>query len=90
MRVLGDRVLIKAINQAEHETDSGLYTVENHAPEVIGTVMEMGRDLEHADFGVGDLVLFSPLAGQAMDHDGERFVVLEHEEILGVFDEKES
>lgn len=82
-------MLIKAINQAEHETESGLYTVEHHAPEVIGTVMEIGGDI-CPDFQIGDMVLFSPLSGQAMDHDGERFVVLEHDEILAVFDEKES
>ena len=90
MRVLGDRVLIKAITQADHETASGLFTVENHAPEVIGTVMEIGGDVDFADFSIGDLVLFSPLAGQAMDHEGERFVVLAHDAIWGVFDEKES
>lgn len=90
MRVLGDRVLVKAINQAEHETASGLLTIEHHAPEVIGTVMELGGDIAYPDFGVGDMVLFSPLAGQAMDHEGERFVVLEQDEILAVFDGKES
>lgn len=90
MRVLGERVLIKAINQQEHETASGLYTVEHHAPEVIGTVMEVGDGVCHADFAVGNMVLFSPLAGQVMDHDGERFVVLEQDEILAVFDEQES
>lgn len=90
MRVLGDRVLVEAINQAEHETASGLYIVEHHAPEVIGTVIELGGDIASADFTVGDMVLFSPLSGQVMDHDGKRFVVLEHDEILAVFDGKES
>lgn len=90
MRVLGDRVLIKAINQQEHETASGLLTLESHAPEVIGTVMEIGDGVCHADFNVGNLVVFSPVAGQVMEHDGERFVVLEQDEILAVFDEQES
>jgi len=90
MRVLGERVLIKAIHQAEHETASGILTVEHHAPDVIGTIEEIGDGVCHADFQVGNLVVFSPVAGQVMDHEGERFVVLEQDEILAVFDEQES
>lgn len=88
--MLGSRVLVKAINQGEHVTESGLVTLESHAPDVIGTVEQIGEDVQSPDFAIGDTVMFTPSAGQEAAYGGETYIALSVDEILAVFDEKES
>lgn len=81
LSVLGDRVLVRTENQQESQTASGLITLEDYAPEVIGTVVACADGL---DVRPEDVVIFAPSAGQLLDHEGERYLVLEHDEILAV------
>lgn len=88
--MLGDRVLVKAIHQQEHTHASGIISLESHAPDVIGTVEQIGSDVQSPDFAVGDTVMFPPSAGQEAAYDGETYIALEVDDILAVFDEQES
>lgn len=81
LSVLGGRVLVKAESQQESRTASGLVTVEDYAPDVIGTVVACADGL---DVHPNDIVIFSPSAGQLMDYGGDRYLVLTHDEILAV------
>lgn len=84
MRVLGDRILVETLPQQEHIHASGLVTVEDRAPEVMGTVVWAP---EHGDVQIDDVVIFAPSAGQIMEHDGKRLLVLQEDEILAIYDE---
>ena len=85
LRMTGSRVLVRAEDQKEHQQANGIIVVESYAPEVIGTVISCGavRDVK-----AGDVVLFAPEAGTVMDLDGYRYLVLEEDEILAVWNEE--
>lgn len=83
LAVLGDRVLIAPINQREHETASGLLTIEHDTPDVIGRIVSVG---DVTDVAVDDVVIFPPSAGQRVDFQGERYLVLQSDELLGVWE----
>lgn len=81
LTVFGNRVLVKAEDQSVTERDSGIVTIESYAPEVIGTIVAVG---DVRDVKVDDVVLFSPEAGQVLDHDHARYLVLAEDELLAV------
>lgn len=82
--LVGDRVLVAPISQREHETTSGLYTVEDEAPDVMGTVVVCSP--AHEDVKVDDVVIFSPQSGQRVEYDGSSYLILQTDEILGVLE----
>lgn len=87
LQVRGPRVLIRAEDQTETTTPSGLIAVKAYAPDVIGTVVAVGNDV--VDIKRGDVVLFTPESGQIMDYAGHRYLVLVEDEILARWDEEQ-
>lgn len=85
LQMIGSRVLVKAEDQQEHTHESGVIVVESHAPEVIGTVISCG---ECTEVKPGDVVLFAPQAGRDMELQGSKYLVLDEDEILAVWDEE--
>lgn len=81
LNVLGDRVLVKTEPQGEYRTASGLHVAEDYAPEVLGTVIACADGL---DVRPDDVVIFPPSAGQLFDYEGERYLAVQHDEILAV------
>lgn len=81
LAVLGERVLVKTEPQGEYTTASGLIVQEDYAPEVLGTVMFCAEGL---DVKPDDVVIFPPSAGREMDYEGERYLVLDADDILAV------
>lgn len=86
LSVRGQRVLIKAEDQRETTTLSGVIAVEAYAPDVIGTVIAIGDRV--LDVNPGDVVLFTPDAGQEMDYAGHKYLILVEDEILARWDEE--
>lgn len=87
LSVRGPRVLVRAEEQGEHQNPSGVIVIEQYSPEVIGTVIACG-DVE--DVKVGDVVLFTPEAGRECEWNGTRYLVLDEDEILLVWDEEKA
>ena len=85
LQMIGSRVLVKAEDQQEHQNPSGVILVESYAPEVIGTVISCG---DCAEVKPGDVVLFAPSAGREMELQGTKYLVLDEDEILAVWDEE--
>lgn len=88
LQVRGPRVLIRAEDQTETTTESGLIAVKAYAPDVIGTVIAVGGDV--MDVNPGDVVLFTPASGQVMEYDGQRFLILVEDEIIARWDEEKA
>jgi co-chaperonin GroES (HSP10) len=86
LSVRGSRVLVRTEDQTEHVNKSGVIVVESYAPSVIGTVVAKGNVKE---VKLGDVVLFSPQAGREMDWNGTKYLVLDEDEILLVWDEEQ-
>ena len=83
LTVRGDRVLVVPESQEVYEQPSGLVTVESYAPEVLGTVVACG---DVRDVRVGDVVLFPPSAGQHLEYDETRYLVLHESEVLATWE----
>jgi co-chaperonin GroES (HSP10) len=84
IEMIGTRVLVRPEDQHEHTQQSGVIIVESYAPEVIGTVIACG---EVTEVNPGDVVLFTPEAGREMEWGGQKYLVLDEDEILAVWDE---
>lgn len=91
IRPLHDRVIIKRLD-SERTTASGIVIPDNAAEkpdqgEVIavgpGRHDEAGK-LIAMDVKVGDRVLFGKYSGQSVKVDGEEFLVMREEDIMGV------
>lgn len=82
--IVGDRVLVEPISQREHETASGLYTVEHDIPDVIGRVIACPARQD--DLHVDDVVLFPPSAGQRLEFANTRYLMLDLDEVIGVWE----
>ena len=91
IRPLHDRVIIKRL-ESERTTASGLVIPDNAAEkpdqgEVVavgpGRRDEAGKLIEMG-VKVGDRVLFGKYSGQSVKIDGEEFLVMREEDIMGV------
>ena len=92
LQPLGDRVVVKASEDAESRTPSGL-VIPDTAKEKpqIGEVIATGpgaRDEEGdripMDVSVGDKVLYSKFAGTEVKLDGDEYLVLSERDLLAV------
>lgn len=84
LTIRGPRVIVATEDQTEYQHPSGLIAVASHAPEVIGTVIAVG---EVHEVQPGDVVLFPPSAGRELEWNGCRFLVLDEDEIVAIWDE---
>ena len=91
IRPLHDRVMIKRL-ESERTTASGIVIPDNAAEkpdqgEVVavgpGRRDEAGKLIEMG-VKVGDRVLFGKYSGQSVKIDGEEFLVMREEDIMGV------
>ncbi len=93
IRPLHDRVIVKRV-EPETRTASGLYIPDaaGEKPDQ-GEVLAVGpgkRDdagkLITMDVKVGDRVLFGKYSGQTVKVDGEEYLVMREEDIMGVLE----
>lgn len=91
IRPLHDRVIVKRLDQ-ERKTASGIVIPDNAAEKPDqGEVIAVGpgkRDdngkLIPIDVKVGDKVLFGKYAGQTVKVEGEEYLVMREEDLMGV------
>ena len=90
-RPLGDRVLVKRVEE-EEKTKGGIIIPDTakEKPQQ-GKVIAAGtgkvRDdgtRQRPDVKAGDLILFGKYSGQEIKLDGEEYLIMREEEILGV------
>lgn len=83
LQVVGDRVIVRTEDQSVTERPSGVVMVEAYAPSVVGTVIACA---EGHDLAPGDVVIFTPEAGQPVEWNAEPHLVLGVDEILAVYE----
>ena len=79
LTIRGDRLIVKV---AEPPTEHhGLHLPDSYAPDVMGTVIAAGsvRDVQ-----VDDVVIFPPSAGQVVEYENARYLVLHEDELIAV------
>jgi len=93
IRPLYDRVVVKRID-AQEEMQGGLYIPDSakekpQEGEVVavgkGKRMEDGK-LVPLDVQVGDRILFGKYSGNDIKLDGEEYLIMREDEILGIMD----
>lgn len=84
MKVLGDRVLVKIIEEDEVHTASGLILSQDDKDDdsiLRGEVVAISKDCS-IKINKGDIVHFNMWAGQEHDFDGVEHVFLDTDELL--------
>jgi chaperonin GroES len=94
VRPLGDKILVKR-DEAATKTDSGIFLPERAKDKPKqGKVVAVGAGIlnkesgEYLPFSVkkGDTVIFSSYSGTEVKIDGDAFLIMTEEEILGVIE----
>lgn len=89
LKPLGDRLVIKKIEE-ENKTASGIVLPSSAKEESnIAEIIAIGRDILDDDkkkdeLAVGDKVIFSKYAGNEIEVDGEKVVVVKYSDLLAV------
>ncbi|MBU3684433.1 MAG: co-chaperone GroES [Phycisphaerales bacterium] len=92
VRPLGDKILVKR-DEAATKTDSGIFLPESAKDKPKqGKVMAVGNGILNKDKGTyvpftvkkGDTVIFSSYSGTEVKIDGEPYLIMTEEEILGI------
>ncbi len=78
---LKDRVFVK-YSEEEEKTSGGLYIPETakEKPQK-GEVKAVGKDVE--DLKAGDIVLFDRYSGSKIKLDGDEYLIIKEEDVLG-------
>ena len=90
LKPLGDRVVIKKVEEEENKTKSGIVLPgsakeESNIAEVVAISMDIEQDEKKKDqIAVGDKVLYSKYAGSEFEIDGEEVIVVKYPDLLGV------
>ncbi|MEZ5975913.1 MAG: co-chaperone GroES [Planctomycetota bacterium] len=91
IRPLGDRVLVQRV-EAEEKTSGGILLPESakeKPKEGMIIAVGAGKTLDSGEkssfsVAVGDRVLFTSYAGTEVKYDGEEFLIMREDDILGV------
>ena len=96
--VIGNRVLIEPNDAGMKMSAGGLYIPEkSQRKPQIGTIVGIGPGLkensgEYApidELSIGDKVLFNKFSAVEVEEDGKTYVLLDAEDVLGIYDLKE-
>jgi len=93
IRPLGDRVIVRRVEE-ETKTAGGIYIPDSATEKPSeGEVLAVGKgkmtdngDLIAMNVAVGDNVIFGKFAGSEVKLDGESFLIMREEDILGIFE----
>ena len=94
VRPLGDKLLVKR-DEAQTKTDSGIFLPETAKDKPKqGKIVALGSGILNKDTGKympfsvkkGDTVLFTTYSGTEIKIDGETYLIMTEEDVLGVID----
>src|SRR5712692_11542722 len=96
IRPLYDRIVVKRLTESEEKTAGGLYIPDSakEKPQE-GEVVAVGKGkrLEDGkvvplDVQVGDRILFGKYSGSEIKLDGNEFMIMREDEVLGILDKQ--
>jgi len=94
VRPLGDKVIVKR-DEAKTKTESGIFIPEGSKDKPKqGKIVALGDGILNKDTGKympftvkkGDTVLFTTYSGTELKIDGQDFIIMTEEDILGIID----
>jgi chaperonin GroES len=86
LRPIGERALVRPVEQ-EEKTASGIVLPETakDKPQT-ARIIAIG-DLEDGEVSEGDLVVFAKYSGTQVTLDGEDYLILDADDLLGIIEE---
>ena len=85
LRPIGERVVVKP-KEAEEKTKSGIYIPESaQEKNNEGTIVALGTAKDFP-VKVGDHVLFEKFTGTELEVDGEKYIIFQMKDIIGVLE----
>jgi len=96
IRPLYDRIVVRRLDNEAEKTSGGLYIPDSakEKPQE-GEVVSVGKGkrLEDGkvvplDVSAGDRILFGKYSGSEIKLDGEEFLIMREDEVLGILDAK--
>ena len=92
IRPLGDRVIVRRVEE-ETKTAGGIYIPDSATEKPSeGEVLAVGKgrltdrgDLIPMNVSVGDKIIFGKYAGSEVKVNGEDYLIMKEEDILGIF-----
>ena len=92
IRPLGDRIIVRRVEETT-KTAGGIYIPDSATEKPSeGEVLAVGKgkltdrgDLIPMNVSVGDKVIFGKYSGSEVKVDGEDYLIMKEEDILGVF-----
>ncbi len=90
LKPLGDRLVLKKVEEEENVTKSGLVLPSSAKEESnIAEIVAIGSAIENDDklkgqVKVGDKVVYSKYAGSEFELDGDKVIVIKYEDLLAV------
>jgi len=92
IRPLGDRVIVRRVEE-ETKTAGGIYIPDSATEKPSeGEVLAVGKgrltdrgDIIPMNVSVGDNVIFGKYAGSEVKVNGEDYIIMKEEDILGIF-----
>ncbi len=83
IKPIGERVVVKP-SETEEKTVSGIYLPDSaKEKQNSGEIIAVGK-IEDEEIKVGDKVIYSKYAGTEIEFDGEKYVILEKNDVLAV------
>ncbi|MEM5948826.1 co-chaperone GroES [Spirochaetia bacterium 38H-sp] len=87
VKPLGDRILVK-IEMGETKTAGGIYIPQTAQEKTqMGTVVAVGDDKDAIKVKVDDKVLYDKYAGTNIKIDGEEYLILGMNDVLGIVED---
>jgi chaperonin GroES len=95
IRPLHDRIVVKRIEESADKTASGLFIPDSakekpQEGEVVavgnGKINEKTGERTPLDVKAGDRILFGKYSGSDIKVDGEEYMIMREDEVLGVLD----
>ena len=90
LRPLNDRIIVKR-EQATTTTSGGIFIPSGVDKPIKGMVVAVGSgkvspngDITPIDVQIGEIVLFGKMSGTEVEVEGEQYLVLREEEIMGI------
>ncbi|GAB6099963.1 co-chaperone GroES [Halanaerocella petrolearia] len=92
IKPLGNRVVIKDVEQEEETTEAGIVIPDSAKEEPQeGEVVAVGegRRLDNGDLvepavNIGDVVVYAKYAGDEIEHNGEEYLIVSEKDILAI------
>ena len=89
LRPIGERVILKPVEQTEERTSSGIYLPKSSEEKKEGEIVEVGtiKDGSLIPLKRGDKVIYGGYSSEEFEVDNDKLLIVEYKDILARIEE---